>query len=153
MKRFGLWSSLFVSGILSIARSASADRIWIQQPGRAKEIAVASNDMPWIVDTNGQVEYGTPAGGCGNGICVQPGGVDWHVLGPGTAAHIAVGLDNVAYITDPVSGDIWIPIVAQLNEVGGLNGNNWFNYFSSAPWWEPNNWYDEATYYLDGTRA
>ena len=130
-----------------MARSASAARIWVQQPGTAKEIAVASNDMPWIVDSNGIVQYGTRELSCAGGLCVETGNVEWHVLGPGIAAHIAVALDNTVIMTDPSRGDIWLPVTQVSEEISGLNGNNWFKYFSSAPAGRPNNWYKVPTYY------
>ncbi|HYQ29046.1 MAG TPA: hypothetical protein VER04_17570 [Polyangiaceae bacterium] len=152
MKNSTLLSWLLLSGFLPLTRSAAAELVWVQQPGTAKEIAVGSNDMPWIVDSNGVVQYGTPEIACGGGLCVQTDNVQWHVLNADIVEHIGVGLDNVAFITDNV-GQIALPVAAVSDEFNGapgsnggpLNGYNWFNYFEAARAGQPRGWYYKPT--------
>ena len=112
MTRFtAVFSAATVAAVLCVAPRAHATLTWVQQPGLANDIAVAANDMPWVVDINGYVQYGTPGNACApNTLCPQdPTDVQWHMLTPGSSgykmAHIGVTLDNLLVATNP-AGDM-----------------------------------------------
>ncbi len=141
MKTFVALGALSMAGILSVAPNAHADYLaWVQEPGLAIDIGVAANDMPWIVDTNGVVQYGTPTEACGSGICVATGDVTWHALA-GTMWHIAVSLGNSVYATDPTRGEFWAPQLFDTAASDGDNGSNWMRDFQQ---WYGLTFYDYA---------
>ncbi len=127
MKHLGTLGPLAAAGLLLAASSAHADPVWIQQPGLAVDIGVAANDIPWVVDINGNVQYGINNLNCDShsGICTQDGTVTWHMTA-GTASHVAVSLDNDVYMSAP-NGEVWMP---QLwGTATNDNDNNWMKDF------------------------
>jgi hypothetical protein len=143
MKVFGALAALSAAGILSVAANAHATLTWVQEPGLATDIGVAANDMPWIVDINGVVQYGKLNLVCtpGVSICTTNGDVTWHALA-GTLAHIGVSLDNSVIATDPSRGEVWVP---QLFDGSSTAANNWMSGFDQ--------WYGLTFYNTPGGPA
>jgi len=75
-----LWALGFLGSSLFFGRVSHATEGWVQIPGAATQIAVGANDIPFILDTNGYVEYLKPRPTvCGHGICVD-GTREWQWL-------------------------------------------------------------------------
>jgi hypothetical protein len=142
MTKIGVVWAATIAAVLSVAPKAHATLTWVQEPGLATDIGVAANDMPWIVDINGVVQYGAPTQGCSGGICVSGSDVTWHVLA-GTMAHVAVSLDNVPFATN-AKGEVWFP---QMFADGNCHpANSWMSDFDQ--------WYGLPLYdYAGGPQA
>ncbi|HTA94199.1 MAG TPA: hypothetical protein VK745_31685 [Polyangiaceae bacterium] len=142
-KVIGVLSAATIAAVLSVAPKAHATLTltWVQQPGQATDIGVASNNMPWIIDTNGVVEYGTPSvTNCSGSVCYQTG-EQWHTLA-GYCAHVAVNLNNDVFCTDGSRGELWIT-EGKSTAPSSMSANNWFDWFSQ--------WYGITTYDYAGS--
>ena len=83
---FGAAGALIAS--LFLARLGHATPGWVQLPGLATQIAVGANDIPYVLDINGYVQYLAPSTlSCSGSLCVQTER-DW-VFTNTTASHIA----------------------------------------------------------------
>ena len=79
--KHGLGIAAILSVSLFVGRVAHATDGWIQIPGAATQIAVGANDIPFILDINGIVQYLAPkVFTCGTGICV-PNDRQWTATG------------------------------------------------------------------------
>ena len=68
--KHSLWVGC-LSACLFAARFGHATDGWVQIPGAATQIAVGANDIPFVLDTNGYVQYLTPATlSCSQNLCV-----------------------------------------------------------------------------------
>jgi len=100
MKRiFGVAGVLAAS--LFLARLGHATPGWVQLPGLATQIAVGANDIPYVLDINGYVQYLAPSTlSCSGSLCVQTER-DW-VFTNIRASHIAS--DQYGYLWSIDSG-------------------------------------------------
>lgn len=86
---------------LFLARLGHAMPGWVQLPGLATQIAVGANDIPYVLDINGYVQYLAPSTlACSGSLCVQTER-DW-VFTNIRASHIAS--DQYGYLWSIDSG-------------------------------------------------
>lgn len=84
-----------------LARLGHAMPGWVQLPGLATQIAVGANDIPYVLDINGYVQYLAPSTlSCSGSLCVQTER-DW-VFTNIRASHIAS--DQYGYLWSIDSG-------------------------------------------------